>query len=69
MTQRKTLTVDETAAITGLSRQSTYDAISRGELPSIRVGRRILIPRAKLEELLGGPIEAGTTVAERRKAG
>lgn len=37
----------------GLGRSATYAAIRRGEIPSISVGRRVLIPTARLRELLG----------------
>ena len=46
------LTVDETAQLLGLSRNSAYQGVMRGEIPSIRVGKRILVPRAALERLL-----------------
>ncbi len=36
----------------GLSRNSTYEAIARGDIPSIRIGKRILVPLAALERLL-----------------
>jgi excisionase family DNA binding protein len=35
-----------------LSRESAYAAASNGDLPTIRVGRRLLVPRAALERLL-----------------
>ncbi len=37
-----------------LGRSATYDAIRRGDVPSVRIGRRILVPRAALERLLTG---------------
>jgi excisionase family DNA binding protein len=46
------LTVAETARLLRLSRASTYEAIRRGEIPSTRIGRRILISKAKLQTLL-----------------
>ena len=51
-TARATLTVSETAVRLGLGRNATYEAIRRGEVPSIRVGRRILVPRDALERWL-----------------
>ncbi len=50
---RLTLTVEEAAETLGLSRAFAYDAVRRGEIPSIRIGRRILIPKKALERLLG----------------
>ena len=51
---RLTLTVEEAAAALGISRAGAYDAVRRGEIPSIRIGRRVLVPRAALERLLDG---------------
>jgi excisionase family DNA binding protein len=48
-----TLSVDETASVLGISRNSVYAAIRAGDVPSIRVGRRFLVPTALLAELLG----------------
>lgn len=48
-----TMTVREVAAALKLSRDSTYDAIRRGDIPAIHIGRTIRIPTAKLAEMLG----------------
>ena len=50
---RVTLTVDEAAELLGIGRSTAYDAVNRGELPCVRVGRRLLILRAPLLRLLG----------------
>ena len=50
---RLTLTVEEAAATLGISRASAYEAVRRGEVPAIRIGRRILVPRIALDRLLG----------------
>ncbi len=50
---RLTYTVDEAAQLLGISRNSAYEAARTGDLPTIRLGRRILVPRSRLEELLG----------------
>ena len=50
--QRLTMTVEEAAVVLGISRATAYDAVSRGEIPCIRIGRRILIPKVALERLL-----------------
>jgi len=54
-TDRLTFTVDETRRKLGLSRGLIYQAIREGQIPSLRIGRRILIPRAALEKLLANP--------------
>ena len=50
---RLTLTVEEVAQVLGLSRSATYEAIARGEIPSLRFGRRIVVTRHALHRLLG----------------
>lgn len=36
----------------GMSRSAIYRAIAAGEIPSVRVGRRLYIPNARLREVL-----------------
>ena len=50
---RVTVTVTETAALLGIGRTSAYEAIRRGELPSLRIGRRIVVPVTQLLRTLG----------------
>ncbi len=50
--EKLTLTVTETAKCLGIGRSSAYEAIARGEIPVIRVGKRLLVPKAALETLL-----------------
>ena len=53
MAQEKlTLTVDETAKCLGIGRNSAYEAIARCEIPVVKVGKRLLVPKAALETLL-----------------
>lgn len=42
------LTVDETARFLRISRATAFAAIHRGDLPAVRVGRRLLVPRVRL---------------------
>lgn len=49
---REAYSVAETAERLGISRLSAYLAIQRGEIPSLRIGRRILVPKAAFNELL-----------------
>ncbi len=46
------LSVSEAAKILNLSRNSAYEGVKRGEIPCIRVGKRLLVPRAALEKML-----------------
>ena len=47
-----TLTVEEAAQVLGIGRNSAYEGIRAGEIPSVRIGRRILVPRCALDRLL-----------------
>ena len=51
---RLTLTVEEAAQRLGLSRWSAYNLAKNGELPTIKLGRRVLVPKAALDRLLAG---------------
>ncbi|MGI8683869.1 MAG: helix-turn-helix domain-containing protein [Acidimicrobiales bacterium] len=55
--RRLTLSIDEVAAILGISRGLVYGLVARGELPSIRFGRRILVPRKAVDELVNAYAE------------
>ena len=61
---RNTLNVAEVARLLGISRASAYRAVGRGEIPSIRIGARLLVPRIRLERLLRGTPCEGTTLEE-----
>ncbi len=44
--------------ILGIGRNQTYDAAHRGEIPTFKIGKRILVSRRALERMLegaGGP--------------
>ena len=70
MLERKTITVEEAAKILGVSRGSAYVAVREGEIPSVRIGGRIVIPRAALERMLGEEEKPRAELADspRRKA-
>lgn len=50
---KATITIEQTAQVLGLGRTATYDAARRGELPTRRLGRRLLVPVPALLEWLG----------------
>jgi excisionase family DNA binding protein len=47
-----TISVEDAANLIGISRQAAYDAANRGELPIVRVGRRIRVKARPLFALL-----------------
>lgn len=50
-----TMTVEEAAAALNISRGLAYEAARDGRLPSIRIGKRLLISRHALKKLLAEP--------------
>jgi excisionase family DNA binding protein len=46
------LTVPEAAALLGVSRAFALELVARWEIPAIRLGRRIVVPRAALNDVL-----------------
>jgi excisionase family DNA binding protein len=49
-----TITVEQAAQALGINRMSAYTAVRNGEIPSIRIGRRILVPKVAFERMLEG---------------
>ena len=46
------LSVGEAAALLGISRAHAYELVARGELADIRLGRRVVVPRRAIDELI-----------------
>jgi excisionase family DNA binding protein len=54
-----TMSVPEAADVLGISRAFAYALVARGDLPSLRLGRRVVVPRRALEQLIeqaDGPV-------------
>lgn len=49
---RLTLSVEETAKALGIGKDAAYEGIRTGAIPCVRIGRRILVPRVALEQML-----------------
>ncbi len=45
-------TVSEAAQMIGVSRNYAYELVRQGQLPVIKFGKRLLIPRVQLEKML-----------------
>lgn len=52
--RRRTRTVREAAAVLGVGRTTLAEAIARGEVRALRIGRRVVVPETELERLLAG---------------
>ncbi len=50
--EKRTYSVPEAATVLGIGRSAAYEAARTGEIPTIRIGKRILVPVAALERLL-----------------
>jgi excisionase family DNA binding protein len=48
------LTVAEAGRLLRLGRYATYEGCRTGQIPSVRIGRRLIIPRDRLRLLLEG---------------
>jgi excisionase family DNA binding protein len=46
-------TIEEAAGVLRIGRTAAYDAARRGDLPVIRIGRTLRVPRHALERMLG----------------
>ena len=51
---RRVWTVTEVAVLLGISRAHAYDLVAQGAIPHLRLGRRIVVPKIAVDELLRG---------------
>ena len=51
---KEVLTIEEAAKVLRIGRATAYEAARRGEIPVVRIGRRLLVPRIALDHLLKG---------------
>lgn len=61
---RVVLNVSEAAVVLGVDRRTVSRGITDGELPAVRLGRRVLVPVAGLRLLLGLDSGEGAPPAE-----
>ena len=47
-----TYLIEEAAQLLGIGRNHCYEAAKRGDIPSVRIGKRLLVPKAALDRLL-----------------
>jgi excisionase family DNA binding protein len=52
----KTQTIDEAAKELGIGRNQAYAAAKRGQIPTIRIGKRILVLKEPLKRMLEGSL-------------
>jgi excisionase family DNA binding protein len=64
--ERLTVSVEEAAEILGISRALAYSLVARQELPSLKLGRRVLVPRSALHRML--ELEPSSSTSDDRGA-
>jgi len=52
--ERQTRTIPEFSKILGISRNSGYEMAARGDVRTIRCGKKMLVPIREIERLLSG---------------
>lgn len=52
------VSVETAGALLGFGRQSSYEHAKHGHFPTVRLGKRLIVPVAKLEELVGRSLTA-----------
>lgn len=62
---RLTYTVTETAEVLGISRSLAYELVRTGQLPHLRLGGRIVVPRVALQQLIGNTPHDNTETTDR----
>lgn len=63
------MSVAEAARQLGISKTLAYDLVARQELPSLRLGGRVRIPRRALERLAEGRRESSSNVPQPARSG
>jgi excisionase family DNA binding protein len=51
---RMTLTIPEAARLLGISRNAAYQAARSGQIPTLRIGRLLLVPKVAFDAMLAG---------------
>ena len=52
--ERRIYTIEEAIQMLGLSRATVYKLVKEGKIPALRIGRRLVIPKAAFEKMLDG---------------
>ena len=54
MSEKLVFSVKEVAELLGMSLNGTYNSIAAGEIPSVKIGKKIVVPKVRLHALLNG---------------
>jgi excisionase family DNA binding protein len=62
--ERLTYNVAEAGKILGLSKNAAYVAAKNGQIPCIKIGKRLLVPKIQLEKLLKGEVDGSISMPQ-----
>lgn len=57
-----TISIDHASEILGVSSRTAYRAANRGQIPTLRIGRRLFVPTARFLDMLGIETSEGASV-------
>lgn len=57
------LSVADASSLLRINRGSVYEMVHRREIPAVRIGRRVLIPKSGLAKMLGLPVTPAARVS------
>jgi excisionase family DNA binding protein len=60
---RLVYSVPEAGRLLGLGRNAAYDAAKRGDIPTLRIGRLLLVPKIPFHRMLGMTVAGTSTEA------
>jgi excisionase family DNA binding protein len=52
--EARTYKIGEAAKLLGIGRNQAYEAAQRGDIPCLKIGKRVLVPKAALDRMLAG---------------
>ena len=64
MQEKLTFSVEEAAKLLVIGRNLCYEKVKTGEIPVLKIGRRLLVPKAALEKLLNEPKSSDLTFSK-----
>ncbi|MFN2591358.1 MAG: helix-turn-helix domain-containing protein [Candidatus Dormibacteria bacterium] len=63
------ISIEDTCRLLGLSRSAGYRAVTAGQIPTVKIGRRLYVPTPRLLALLGAITVDGAGRAKVGAAG
>lgn len=64
--ERLTLTVEQAGELLGISRALAYEMARTGQLPSLRFGKRIVVPKKAIENMLESSLSSAASDQTRQ---